>query len=114
MTSTPQKPAIARVQVGANTRLEELFAAYNDLQPKADEIEKQLKAVKDAIKIELTTLAPNVTHISADSPTTGVTLVLKYSEKWGLDTARMKADAPQLYVTFAKKSGSWALSRSTA
>ena len=34
---------------------------------------------------------------------------LKYTETWRLDTTKLKAEAPETYVKYARKSGSFTL-----
>lgn len=113
MTETPttDQPVIDnRVQVHATTnpRLEQLHAAYTDAKANADQATKTLKAITDAIKVELTQAAPErrrIELVGLDGPA----LQLTYTESWRVDAKMLKAEEPETYVRYAKKSGSWTL-----
>lgn len=96
------------VQAAAGTRLEQLQAAYAEAKARADEAAAQLKAITDAIKLELTQAAPEEQRIELRGPA-GPALRLTWSESWRLDSKRLKVDQPETWVRYAKKSGSWTL-----
>ncbi len=104
---TPYK----RVPVAPGSRLEQLYAQYDELERAAKDAETRFETVKDAIKAELGQAAPDATAISADCATVGLTLELTYGESWRLDSKRLKAEDPGTYVKYAKASGSWTLKR---
>lgn len=91
-----------------DSKLDQLLAAYAVLKPQAAAAAADLKAVTDAIKLELITAAPDSTAIEAHSAS-GPTLRLVHSESWRLDSTRLKAVDPATWVRYAKKSGSWTL-----
>lgn len=93
-----------------DTRLAELHAAYTDAKATADDAAKRLKAVTDAIKLELTQAAPEETRIELAGDA-GPRLRLAYSERWTLDSKRLKAEDPLTYVRYAKKGGAWSLTK---
>lgn len=109
MTTEPTPPT--RVKVEPNTRLEQLFAMYSGLKAESDEAAAKLKTVTDAIKVELTALAPGAQKIGADASHLGLALELSYVESWRVDAKALKAGDPVTYVTWARKSGSWVLKR---
>jgi hypothetical protein len=90
------------------SRLEQLHASYADAKAAADEASARVKAITDAIKLELTAAAPEERRIELAGDT-GPTLRLTYTERWTLDTKRMKAEDPHTYVRYAKKGGAWSL-----
>lgn len=103
------EPQAFVVQPQPGSRLEQLQAVYADAKARADEASAQLKAITDAIKTELTALAPiGETRIALQSEA-GPRLRLTYSEAWRLDSKRLKAEVPETWVRYAKKSGSWTL-----
>lgn len=102
-----QQPYVVQPEQG--TRLEQLLAAYPEAKARADEANSQAKAISDAIKVELTNLAPiGETKIAAQLPA-GPRVRLTYSESWRLDSTRLKREHPETWVAYAKKSGSWSL-----
>lgn len=96
-----------------DTRLSQLHASYADAKARADEAGKQLKAITDAIKVELNTAAPEETRVELRGDA-GPALVLRYSERWTLDSKRMKTEDPETYVRYARKGGAWSLSQARA
>lgn len=106
MTDVQQVP---RVQVPHGGRLEDLLATYAHLKPQADEAASRLKAVTDAIKLELTSAVPDALKIDVAHEALTQPLRLSWIESWTLDSKRMKAEDPATYVRFARKGGSWQL-----
>lgn len=119
MTSQPDHPLHAAIEQppvavdsGSDERLAQLHSLYADLRAKSDAAAKELKVVTDAIKVELTSRdaeARRFTLVGEHGPA----LALTYSTRWTLDSKRMKAEHPELYVQFAKQSGSWSLRPAT-
>jgi hypothetical protein len=104
-----------RVVVQPGTRLEALYAQYDELESAAKNASARFEDLKTAIKAELsTTVSAGTTAISGDCASVGLTLELSYVESWRLDTNRFKEEHPGLYVAYAKKSGSWTLKRGKA
>ena len=100
------------VQPDTGSRLEDLHARYAQLKATADAANEQLKAVTDAIKRELTDAAPGQPKIELNGPA-GPALRLTYSETWRFDSRSFKANDPETYVRYAKKTGSWTLKAAT-
>jgi hypothetical protein len=98
-----------RVTVEQGSRLDELLSAYADVKPRADEAVERLKAVTDAIKAELGAAAPGAPQVDVSHPALPQTLRLSYAERWDLDTKRLKAEQPALYVEYARQGGRWEL-----
>jgi hypothetical protein len=97
------------VKVAPGSRLEDLLATYAHLKPQADELADRLKSVTDAIKAELTAAAPEALKIDVAHEALAAPLRLSYVESWTLDSKRLKAEQPALYVTYARKGGKWEL-----
>lgn len=106
MTDT-DKPVL--VQPDQGTRLEQLHAAYADAKAAADDTAARLKAIVDAIKVELTNAAPEGTPAVELRGTGGPALRVTWTTSWRFDSKRLKADNPELYVRYAKQSGTWVL-----
>lgn len=71
-------------------------------------------AITDAIKLELTQAAPEDRKIALVG-NAGSTLRLTYVESWWIDSRKLKAEDPETYVQYARKSGTWTLrAKSTA
>lgn len=97
-----------QVAAPADSRLAQLQSQYAEAKSAADAAAEHLKGITDAIKHELTRAAPE--HTKIDLPAGhGPALRLTYSERWSLDTRRMKAEDPLTYVRYAKKGGAWTL-----
>jgi outer membrane usher protein FimD/PapC len=93
----------------ANTRLEQLHAAYPDAKAKADAAAAELKVITDGIKAAAMEAAPQgTTRIDLKSQA-GPPLRLSYSTSWRLDSKRLKKEQTELWVSYAYQSGSWAL-----
>lgn len=102
----PQPPLT--IVPGVGSRLSQLHYAYAEAKAAADEAASRLKGITDAIKAELTAQAPDKTRLVLKSPN-GPALALTYAESWRVDATRLKKENPLIYVTYAKKSGSWSL-----
>lgn len=90
-------------------RLDQLYAQYARLKPRVDELSADLKAITDAIKLELTVANPGKTRIDVVHPSLPRPLRLIYVKKWRLDTKRMKSEAPDTYAQYAVPDGRWEL-----
>lgn len=98
-----------RADVPAGSRLEDLLAAYALLKPQADEAASRLKTVTDGIKAELMAAAPKARRVDVDHPALAQPLRLSYVEGWTLDSKRLKAESPAVYVAYARQGGKWEL-----
>lgn len=97
------------IQPESGSRLDQLAARYAQLKPAADEATAALKAVTDAIKLELTTAGDGAPKVDLASEHLAKTLRLQHVESWRIDSTKLKAEAPEIYVRYAKKSGAWKL-----
>lgn len=115
MTTQPEHliihaDAYQQVQASATPRLAALHAEYADAKAAADAAAERLTAVKDGIKAELAAAAPEgSTKIALLGPD-GPPLQLVYSERWSVDSRKLKREDPETYVRYAKCSGTWTLS----
>ena len=97
------------VRPDPDTRLDQLAAEYAALKPLADEYLARLEGIKTSIKSELVQLHPGESEIVLVGSTVPLPLRVKAVTKWSLDTKRLKAEKPDIYVRFAKQSTSWEL-----
>lgn len=104
---TPAQHAVVAAQPGS--RLEQLAEAYAAAKPAADEAKARLETITDAIKLELTMAAPGAHKVDLNASALDVPLRLQLRSSWRLDTTRFKAEAPALYVQYAKKVEYWEL-----
>lgn len=103
------EPEPLTVTADPDSRLAQLQAIYAERKAAADAASKELKAVIDAIKLELTSLDSDERRFELTGTATAPALRLTYIESWRLDSTRMKQQDPETYVRYAKKSGSWTL-----
>lgn len=111
MTTIEKPTGGAVVKPRGRSRLEQFAALYDEAHAEKEAAEKKLKAITDAIKIELTNAAPGETSVDLVSDALIKPLRLLQVTSWRIDTATMKAEEPELYVRFAKQSSTWKLSR---
>lgn len=113
MTTIPlESPASPGAQVvipETDTRLAQLLAQYDLAKAEADKAAETLRAITDAVKVELVNAAPGAHDIRVESPDLARPLRLFAVESWRVDAKKLKAEAPETYVRFAKKSTSWTL-----
>lgn len=105
--TTPTPPVAVTPTPGS--RLDTLIEAFADLKPRVDELTTRLKALSDAIKLELTNAAPEASTIDVWHQALPGPYRLSYVERWDLDTKRLKAEDVETYVRYARKGGSWQL-----
>lgn len=92
-----------------DTRLDQLAAEYAALKPLADEYRARLETIVSGIKTELAQLHPGETEVLLVGSTVPTPLRLQAVTQWRLDTKKLKAEQPNIYVRFAKQSTSWRL-----
>lgn len=112
VSSAPDEQLPVRVTGEPGTRLEQLHAAHE--QAKADAAAADLKALTDALKAELSayvTSGPGRPQVDLVPPAGAGyrPLRLSYVESWRVDARKLKAEDPETYVRYAKKSGAWVL-----
>lgn len=108
-TPPAAEPEPLTVTAPVDSRLAQLQAVYAEKKAAKDAAEKELKAITDAIKVELTSLDPEERRFELTGNGDAPSLRLTYVESWRLDSTRMKRENPETYVRYAKKSGSWTL-----
>lgn len=107
---TTSTPATVVVSEGyQSTRLRALHAAYPAAKAAADDAAANLRALTDALKIELTEAVIGAERIVLPAAGDAPALRLARTETWRLDTARLKREQLATYVAYAKKSESWVL-----
>lgn len=97
------------VTAPAGSRLEQLAEEYAAAKPALDEAKARLELITDAIKIELITAAPGVNKVDFNAPALTAPLRLLAKTAWRLDSSRLKAENPEMYVRYAKQSAYWEL-----
>jgi hypothetical protein len=108
--SAPDASALeATVAAGRGSRLEQLAEAYALAKPAADAAKEHLDAITDAIKLELTMAAPGAHRVDFTAAALVAPLRLASKTSWRLDSKRLKTEAPELYVRYAKQSTYWEL-----
>ena len=90
-------------------RLRTLHAEYTGLKVAADAAAAALKVVTDALKQELSAVAVGADRIVLPATDSAPALRLARQETWRLDSTRLKRDALETWVRYAKKSESWVL-----
>lgn len=105
---TNTSPAPHIVVASEGTRLEQLHAQFADAKSAAKEADDRLKAITDGIKAELAAAEPGQGKVELRSPV-GPPLRMTYVESWRMDTKRLKAERPDVYVSYAVQGGSWQL-----
>lgn len=109
MCNAQEKPVESLVLAVPDTRLRQLQEAYPAAKAAADAAAFALKSVTDGIKSELAALAPECPAVELCAVDGLPALRLTYSERWTIDTRRLKAEAPETYVRYARQSGAWSL-----
>lgn len=101
----------ASITAEPGSRLEQLQEARAALKASVDAGQVELKNLTDAIKVELTQLAPGHRKITLQGTASAPALSLTYVESWRLNTKALKADpvGVQYYAKYAEQSGSWVL-----
>ncbi|SOD72760.1 hypothetical protein SAMN05892883_2104 [Jatrophihabitans sp. GAS493] len=102
-------PAVPSVTPDINSRLDQLLLSYDEAKRDADEAKKRVEEITNGIKFELAQARPGEAEIVVTSPHLARPLKMQAIESWRIDSTRLKAENPALYVTYAKKSTSWKL-----
>ncbi|HEY2086401.1 MAG TPA: hypothetical protein VGH54_10315 [Mycobacterium sp.] len=92
-----------------DSRLEQLVSQYEMAQAEAKKAADDLKAITDAIKLEMTNAAPGETEIDLVSDQLARPLRLSNVTGWRVDAKKLKAEAPEVYVRYAVQTSSWRL-----
>ncbi len=96
------------VEAPADSKLATLHAAYADAQAAYNEAKARLDAIKDGIKLELTSAGPEGTA-AFELRGPGVPLSLSWTVSRRFDTKRFAREQPGVYDSYRTVSGSWVL-----
>lgn len=108
----PTTPPAFRVPAGPDSHLEQLLVMYDEAKAAADAANTRLEDLKTSLKARLSAVVPEgTTRISADAARLGLAYNMTWVERTDVDTKRMRAEAPDVYEQFARKSGRWELRR---
>lgn len=107
--TTPVPPAVVSIVPEPDSRLDQLAAAYPSAKAGYDAAEAHLKMITTAIKAELAERAPGAPKVDLNAPHLLTPLRYQSRTSWGLDTTKLKAEAPEIYVRYAKQSTCWEL-----
>jgi len=99
----------ANITPAEDTRLAQLAAQYDLAKAESVKATEALKAITDAIKVELTNAAPGETDVRLESPELARPLRLTAITSWRVDATKLKTEAPEIYVRYAKQSTAWRL-----
>lgn len=90
-------------------RLRQLHAEYSAAKAASDAASERLKALTDALKVEMQTVAVGAEKILLPASEGAPALRLARTETWRLDSTRLKREHLELWVQYAKKSETWVL-----
>ena len=93
----------------AGSRLEQLHAAYGPLKAAADDAAARFEACKEAIKAEAQASAPGSRDYLVAAAPGLPALRVSWRTAWQLDTKKLKAERPLIYVQYAEQKGRWEL-----
>jgi len=97
---------------GRSPRLADLLARYDAARAAADAAAAELKQIADGIKAETAARLPEgATEARVDAPGLSRPLRLMAVVSWRVDTAKLRAEAPETYARCARQSTSWRLDR---
>lgn len=93
----------------SDNKLSQLYAEYERLKPRVDELSGQLKAITDAIKVELTLANPGHTRIDIVHPNLTKPMHLLWVTSRRLDPKQVKSLAPDVHAQCSVERGRWEL-----
>lgn len=108
-TTAPDKPRLP-ISAVPGSRLEDLLSQEHAAEAAAREAAERLKGVRDAIKAELTQAHPGIERFDIMGTPHRPAKQLTWVNTVRLDTRRLKAEQPLLYVEYAEFGGKWVLS----
>lgn len=108
LTLPPVEVPPVLVQATPDSKLAHLHAAYDQAKAAHDEAKARLDAIKDGIKLELTSAAPEGTaQFELHGPGTPLSLSWQVSRRF--DTKRFAREQPAVYDSYRTPQGSWVL-----
>lgn len=105
----PIQAPISTVTPTVDSRLEQLLASYDEAKSAFEGARERFDGIKDGIKSELATAAPNSEKVEVASQYLDRPLRMSYRLEWRVDTRRLKDEQPATYVEYARQIGSWRL-----
>ncbi|MCW2496073.1 hypothetical protein [Jatrophihabitans sp.] len=114
MTTIEKPTGGAVVKPRGRSKLDQLAGLYDAVKAEKDEAEKKLKAITDAIKVELTEAAPGETSIDLVSESLAKPLRLMAVTSYRIDSTKLKEEHPEIYTAYAKPSTAWTLRQVSA
>jgi hypothetical protein len=108
-----ERQSAVSVLAAPGSRLEELLAAYSTEKAAAEEAASRFKAVTDALKAEISAMAPGAEDAIASGAANLPKLRLSWRRAWHFKTDAFKAENPYLYVKYSQQSGHWELRAQT-
>jgi len=109
VASPPLQQPPPMVRPEPESRLDQLTARLEPAKEKAAQAKAELDELTTAIKVELSRLAPGATEIFLHSPHLTRPWQLTQVDSWRFDSTRCKAEHPEIYAAYAKKSTAWRL-----
>ncbi len=107
-TAIPGPPLVT---AAPDTELAQLVAEYDRLDVEVKERTAELESVKARLKVALQEAHPGQSEVLLTAPGLVKPLKMWFQEKWSLDSKRLKNEAPEIWVRWAKKGGSWYFGR---
>jgi len=104
-------PGAPLVTAEPDTELAQLVAEFDRLDAEVKERSAELDSVKARLKVALQELKPGEAEVLLTAPGLAKPLRMWFQEKYVLESARMKREAPEIWVRWAKKSGIWYFGR---
>lgn len=104
-------PGAPLVTAEPDSELEQLVTEYDRLDVEVKAKTEQLNTLKTRIKAELSERKPGETEVLLTARGLASPLRMYWQEKWTLDSKALKAKAPEIWVRWAKQSGTWYLGR---
>src|SRR5688500_9861453 len=107
-TAIPGPPLVT---AAPDTELAPLVAEYDRLDVEVKERTAELESVRARLKVALQEQHPGQSEVLLTAPGLVKPLKMWFQEKWSLDSKRLKNEAPEIWVRWAKKGGSWYFGR---
>lgn len=107
-TTAPEPKRLA-VTAAPGSILEDLLAQENAAEAAQKEAADRLKSLRDRIKAELTQAHPEVGKFDIAGTPHRPAKTLRWVDTVRLDTRRLKAEQPRVYVQYAEFGGRWEL-----
>jgi hypothetical protein len=104
-------PGAPLVTAEPDTELAQLAVEYDRLDAEVKAKTADLEALKARLKVALQERHPGESEVLLTAPGLVKPLKMWFQEKWTLDSKRLKNEAPEVWVRWAKKGGSWYFGR---